>query len=61
MALAEQHEKSARLLATDRIAAGQAYFHVGIAAECALKGLHYVEGEAEQLAGRRIATGSLYL
>jgi hypothetical protein len=37
MALAQQHEKSARLLATDRLAAGQAYFHVGFAAECALK------------------------
>jgi hypothetical protein len=37
MALAQQHEKSARLLANDRLAAGQAYFHVGFAAECALK------------------------
>ncbi len=37
IALAEQHEKSARLLAADRLAAGQAYFHVGVAAESALK------------------------
>ncbi len=37
IALAQQHEKSARLLANDRVVAGQAYFHIGIAAECALK------------------------
>jgi hypothetical protein len=37
MALAEQHEQSARVLAGDRVAAGQAYFHVGIAAESSLK------------------------
>jgi hypothetical protein len=37
MALAEQHEKSARVLAGDRVAAGQAYFHVGVATECAIK------------------------
>jgi hypothetical protein len=37
MALAEQHEQSARVLARDRVAAGQAYFHVGVAAECSLK------------------------
>jgi hypothetical protein len=37
MALARQHEESARLLAANRVVAGQAYFHVGIAAECALK------------------------
>ena len=36
-ALARQHEESARLLAENRAVAGQAYFHVGIAAECALK------------------------
>jgi hypothetical protein len=33
----EQHEQSARVLAGDRVAAGQAYFHVGIAAESSLK------------------------
>jgi hypothetical protein len=37
MSLARQHEKSARLLAEDRVAAAQAYSHVGFAAECALK------------------------
>jgi len=37
MALVEQHEKSARMLAGDRVAAGQAYFHVGVAAESATK------------------------
>jgi hypothetical protein len=37
MALARQHEQSARVLAGDKLAAGQAYFHVGIAAECSLK------------------------
>ena len=37
MALAAQHEQSARVLARDRVAAGQAFFHVGIAAECSLK------------------------
>ena len=35
--LAEQHEEAARALARNRLAAAQAYFHVGIAAECALK------------------------
>ncbi len=35
--LAGQHEASARLLAGDRVAAAQAYGHVGFAAECALK------------------------
>src|SRR5579863_8339186 len=35
--LAHQHEASARLLAEDRIAAAQAYSHVGFATECALK------------------------
>ena len=37
MVLARQHEQSARVLARDRLAAGQAYFHVGFAAECSLK------------------------
>jgi hypothetical protein len=37
MALARQHEQSARVLARNKLAAGQAYFHVGIAAECSLK------------------------
>jgi hypothetical protein len=35
--LAEQHEIAARLLAEDKIAAGQALFHAGMAIECALK------------------------
>jgi hypothetical protein len=37
MSLARQHETTARLLAENREVAAQAYFHVGFAAECALK------------------------
>jgi hypothetical protein len=37
LALASQHERSARVLAEDKIAAGQALFHAGLAVECALK------------------------
>jgi hypothetical protein len=37
LSLARQHEKAARLLAEDRVAAPQAYSRVGFAAECALK------------------------
>jgi hypothetical protein len=37
MALAQQHEEAAQLLADSRTVAGQAYFHVGSATECALK------------------------
>src|SRR5277367_3907104 len=37
MALTRQHEESARVLAENRLAAAQAYFHVGLATECALK------------------------
>lgn len=37
LSLARQHETSARLLAEDRVAAAQAYWHVGFATECALK------------------------
>jgi len=37
LSLAKQHEVSARLLAEDRVAAAQAYAHVGFATECALK------------------------
>ena len=35
--LVRQNEKTARLLAEDREVAAQAYFHVGLATECALK------------------------
>jgi hypothetical protein len=35
--LARQHEVAARALAENRVAAAQAYSHVGFAAECALK------------------------
>ncbi len=37
LSLARQHEVSARVLAENRVAAGQAYAHVGFATECALK------------------------
>jgi hypothetical protein len=37
LAVAKQHEASARLLAESRVAAAQAYFHAGFAVECALK------------------------
>ena len=37
LSLAKQHETTARLLAENREVAAQAYFHVGFAAECALK------------------------
>lgn len=37
LALAAQHEASARVLAENKIAAGQALFHAGLAVECALK------------------------
>lgn len=37
LSLVRQHEKVARLVAEDRVAAAQAYFHVGFATECALK------------------------
>jgi hypothetical protein len=37
LVLAAQHERSARVLADDKIAAGQALFHAGMGVECALK------------------------
>jgi hypothetical protein len=37
LSLGRQHETTARLLAENREVAAQAYFHVGFAAECALK------------------------
>jgi hypothetical protein len=37
LSLARQHEAAARVLADNRLAAAQAYFHVGLATECALK------------------------
>jgi hypothetical protein len=37
LSLVRQHEVAAHRLADDRLAAAQAYFHVGFAAECALK------------------------
>jgi hypothetical protein len=37
LSLVRQHEVAARRLADDRLAAAQAYFHVGFATECALK------------------------
>lgn len=37
LAVAKQHETSARLLAESRVAAAQAYSHAGFAVECALK------------------------
>ena len=36
---ARAHEQAARLLCEDRIAAGEALFHVGLATECALKAM----------------------
>lgn len=35
--LARQHEATARLVAEDKLAAGQALFHAGLGVECALK------------------------
>lgn len=44
LALAAQHEVSARLLAENKIGAGQSVFHVGLAVEAALKAyIMYVE------------------
>jgi hypothetical protein len=37
LALAVQHEEAARVLAENRVAAGQSYSHVGFAVEAALK------------------------
>jgi len=37
LSLAAQHEAAARVLAENRVAAAQAYSHVGFAAEVALK------------------------
>jgi hypothetical protein len=37
LSLVRQHEAAAHRLADDRLAAAQAYFHVGLATECALK------------------------
>lgn len=37
LSLVRQHEAAARALAQTRLAAAQAYFHVGLATECALK------------------------
>jgi hypothetical protein len=37
LSLARQHERAAGVLADNRLAAAQAYFHVGLATECALK------------------------
>ena len=37
LSLVSQHEKAALVLAKNRLAAAQAYFHVGLATECALK------------------------
>jgi len=37
MTLVAQHERAARVMAADKIAAAQGHWHAGIAVECALK------------------------